>query len=142
MEEYVPTMTGHEVVDANLDTIGKVTDVLYDDVEMAPRWAVVKLSGLFGSEHFMPVGEAYVDENEKVIVPWDKSMIKGSPKAVTTFFPRSSTKSWSTTTARGSEGTRTPRCDQCARVTGSSDARTANRRMRDESRRGTRRRLG
>ena len=81
MEEDAPTMTGHDVVDANLDTIGKVTDVLYDDIEMAPRWAVVRLSGLFGSEHFMPVGEAYVDENDKVIVPWDKSIIKGAPKA-------------------------------------------------------------
>jgi hypothetical protein len=29
----------------------------------------------------MPVGEAYVDENDKVIVPWDKSTIKGAPKA-------------------------------------------------------------
>jgi hypothetical protein len=81
VEEDAPTMTGHDVVDANLDTIGKVTDVLYDDIEMQPRWAVVKLSGLFGSEHFMPVGEAYVDENDKVIVPWDKSTIKGAPKA-------------------------------------------------------------
>ena len=74
-------MTGHVVVDANLDEIGKVTDVLYDDIEMAPRWAVVKLSGLFGSEHFMPVDQAYVDAEEKVIIPWDKSMIKGAPKA-------------------------------------------------------------
>ena len=81
MEEDAPTMTGHAVVDANLDTIGKVTDVLYDDIEMAPRWAIVKLSGLFGSEHFVPVDEAYIDADENVIIPWDKSMIKGAPKA-------------------------------------------------------------
>jgi hypothetical protein len=81
VEQDAPTMTGHPVVDANLDTIGKVTDVLYDDIEMQPRWAVVKLSGLFGSEHFMPVDHAYVDAEEQVVIPWDKSMIKGAPKA-------------------------------------------------------------
>jgi hypothetical protein len=81
VEQDAPAMTGHAVIDANLDTIGKVTDVLYDDIEMAPRWAVVKLNGVFGSEHFMPVDAAYVDAEDKVVIPWDKSMIKGAPKA-------------------------------------------------------------
>ena len=56
MEPDAPTMTGREVADTNLAKIGTVTDVLYDDVEMEPRWAVVKVNGLFDESAFFRNG--------------------------------------------------------------------------------------
>ena len=75
-----PQINGHQVVDKRMSTIGKVTDVLYDDVEMQPRWAVVKV-GMLGSEHYMPLMEAYMADDGRVIVPFDKMSIKHAPRA-------------------------------------------------------------
>ena len=44
-------LAGHTVVDAQLERVGKVTDVLFDDRAAGPRWAVVKI-GMLGGEHF------------------------------------------------------------------------------------------
>jgi PRC-barrel domain len=67
------------VVDTNYQPVGKVTDVLFDDREVAPRWAVVK-TGLFGGERFVPLQNAYVDEAGRLVVPFDKVSIKRAPK--------------------------------------------------------------
>jgi hypothetical protein len=75
-----PQINGHRVVDTRMATIGKVTDVLYDNAEMEPRWAVVKV-GTFGAEHYMPLMEAYVDHEGRVVVPFDKMSIKRAPRA-------------------------------------------------------------
>ena len=55
-------------------------DVLFDDRNMEPRWAVVKIPGLLGGEHFMPVDNSYVDEDGNLIVPWNKDIVKKAPK--------------------------------------------------------------
>jgi hypothetical protein len=75
-----PQINGHPVVDTRMATIGRVTDVLYDDADTGPRWAVVKV-GLLGSEHYMPLTEALLDQEGRVVVPFDKSSIKRAPRA-------------------------------------------------------------
>jgi hypothetical protein len=78
--ETAPSLTGHTVVDPNLKRIGTVTDVLYDEREQSPRWAVVK-TGIVGGEHFVPLAASYVDEDGRLIVPHDKASIKHAPRA-------------------------------------------------------------
>jgi hypothetical protein len=75
-----PTLTGHTVVDTNLRRIGTVTDVLYDEREQSPRWAVVK-TGLVSSGHFVPLAASYVDEDGRLVVPHDKASIRHAPRA-------------------------------------------------------------
>ncbi len=67
------------VVDMKLQPVGKVTDVLFDDREFLPRWAVVK-TGVFGGERFVPLQNAYMDEAGRLVVPFDKISIKRAPK--------------------------------------------------------------
>jgi hypothetical protein len=78
-----PTYSDAPVVDLQLQPVGKVTDVLYDDREATPRWAIVK-TGFFGGEHFVPLLNSYMDEGGRLVVPFEKGAIKRAPK------PRSS----------------------------------------------------
>ena len=74
-----PGLNDAPVVDTNHQLVGRVTDVLFDDREFSPRWAVVK-TGLFGGERFVPLQNAYVDEAGRLVVPFDKTSIKRAPK--------------------------------------------------------------
>jgi hypothetical protein len=74
-----PGLNDAPVVDIGHQLVGRVTDVLFDDREFAPRWAVVK-TGLFGGEHFVPLHNSYVDEAGRLVVPFDKMSIKHAPK--------------------------------------------------------------
>jgi hypothetical protein len=75
-----PLLTGRVVLDNNLSKVGKVTDVISEDERNQRRWAVVQ-TGLFGSEHFVPLDDSYVDETGTLVVPLLKSTIKHAPKA-------------------------------------------------------------
>src|SRR5262245_14285742 len=72
-------LTGHDVVDAQLEKVGHVTDVIYEETVASRRWAVVK-AGMFGREHFVPLDNAYLDSDDRLVVPVTKSAIKGSPR--------------------------------------------------------------
>ena len=72
-------LAGHTVVDALLDRVGKVTDVLFDDRTAARRWAVVK-TGVIGGEHLVPLDHTYVDLDGRLVVPLNKSNIKHAPR--------------------------------------------------------------
>ena len=74
-----PGLNDAPVVDNRYQPVGKVTDVLFDDREFSPRWAVVK-TGFFGGERFVPLQNAYVDEAGRLVVPFDKVTIKRAPK--------------------------------------------------------------
>lgn len=72
---------GHEVVDENGVTVGKITDIVYDHRTEQPRWGVVA-TGLFKSTHYVPlVAKTYMSENGAVVVPYDRQTILHSPKA-------------------------------------------------------------
>ena len=74
-----PGLSDTPVVDNQHQLVGRVTDVLFDDREFSPRWAVVK-TGLFGGERFVPLQNTYVDEAGRLVVPFDKTSIKRAPK--------------------------------------------------------------
>ncbi len=74
-----PGLNQAPVVDIQMQPVGKVTDVLFDEQEFAPRWAVVKTC-VFGGEHFVPLQNAYVDEEGRLVVPFEKADIKRAPK--------------------------------------------------------------
>ncbi len=71
---------GHEVIDDDLNTVGVITDVLYDDGENEPKWLVVK-PGLLQSERFVPIEGSYESAAGNVVVPFDKQWVKAAPKA-------------------------------------------------------------
>jgi len=77
--ESAPTFSDAQVVDLQLQPVGKVTDVLFDDREFIPRWAIVK-TGLFGGEHFVPLQNSYMDQDGRLVVPFEKTAIKRAPK--------------------------------------------------------------
>jgi hypothetical protein len=74
-----PALTGHVVVDAGLAMVGKVTDVLFDERAMERRWAVVKM-GFLGGEHYVPLDNAYIDLDGRLVVPFDRTSIKRAPR--------------------------------------------------------------
>jgi hypothetical protein len=70
---------GHRVVDDHHRPIGKVTDVIYDDLGV-PKWAVVS-PGVFRAEHFLPLDKTYLSLEGNLVVPFDKRTVSRSPKA-------------------------------------------------------------
>ena len=75
-----PLLTGLAVVDNSLEKVGKVTDVLFDERERAPQWAVVK-TGILGGEHIVPLDDTYVAHDGRLVVPLEKSTIRRAPRA-------------------------------------------------------------
>ncbi len=77
--EELVSFTGRRAVDAQLEPLGKVTDVLYGEVSSDPRWAVVK-TGLLGGEHLVPLANTYIDQDGRLVLPFDKNTVKHAPK--------------------------------------------------------------
>jgi hypothetical protein len=75
-----PALSGHRVIDPQLQPVGEVTDVLYDEREQTPRWAVVK-TGLLRGEHYVPLEHAYLDQDGHLVVAHDRAAIKRAPRA-------------------------------------------------------------
>lgn len=81
---------GHDVVDPDHRLIGTISDVLYDQQGDA-EWAVVDL-GLLRSAHYLPVASGYMTESGEFVVPFDKRVVKGAPKADRRHYIDSSTE--------------------------------------------------
>jgi sporulation protein YlmC with PRC-barrel domain len=79
-DDRLPALAGHAVIDSHLQRVGTVTDVLFDEREQMPRWAVVK-TGVVSGEHFVPLARTYVDQDGRLVVPHDKASIKRAPRA-------------------------------------------------------------
>jgi hypothetical protein len=75
-----PSLAGHDVFDSHLHRVGTVTDVLFDELEQEPRWAVVK-TGVVSGEHFVPLARSYLDQDGRLVVPHDKASVKRAPRA-------------------------------------------------------------
>jgi sporulation protein YlmC with PRC-barrel domain len=73
------TLSGLPVIDMQAEPVGKVTDVIYDDRDMSPQWAIVK-TGRLGAEHCVPLGNTYIASAGELVVPFDKPTIKRAPK--------------------------------------------------------------
>lgn len=76
--EFDTELKDHQVIDDHGDKVGKITDVLFDD-EGNPAWVVVN-PGFFAGAHFVPLAPAYKSDDGALVVPYDKSMVKGSPR--------------------------------------------------------------
>ncbi len=72
--------TGHRVVDPDGHALGEVSDVIYDDAQDEPTWMVVK-PGLIRAEHYAPVAGSYTTDDGRLVVPFDKELLKKAPKA-------------------------------------------------------------
>ena len=73
-------LSDRTVVDPTGEKLGKVSDVLFDDIEDNPSWLVVN-PGLFKAEHYVPADGAYLDDDEHVVIPYDAETVLSSPKA-------------------------------------------------------------
>jgi hypothetical protein len=62
------------------ETVGSVTDVVYDEITNQPQWLVVN-PGTLRADHFVPVNGAYTTEDGDLIVAYTKQMVKDAPKA-------------------------------------------------------------
>ncbi len=78
--ELSASYEGHTVIDPEGETVGKVSQVIYDEADAMPAWMVVD-RGLLRSEHYVPAGGAYATPDERVIVPFNKRWIKAAPRA-------------------------------------------------------------
>ena len=67
------------VINERGEKLGRVTDVLFDD-RGDPRWAVVS-GGRLASSHYMPLARAFTTPDGRVVVPYDKGVVKHAPKA-------------------------------------------------------------
>ena len=77
----VPRFHGHPVRDPNGNEVGTITDVVYEQGSLRPRWGVVS-PGKLKAPHYVPLmPPSYLSENGAVIVPYDKRLIMQAPKA-------------------------------------------------------------
>ena len=74
------TYTGHDVIGPHGETIGKVTDVIYENGAGAPAWLVVN-PGILQAEHYAPVEGSYTTDEGHIVLPFDKKWVKDAPKA-------------------------------------------------------------
>jgi hypothetical protein len=83
--------TGHNVIDEHGNSLGKVTDVLYDDdigsvdtsnpdAPRSPSWLVVD-PGVMRAAHYLPVAGSYRTDDGTIVTPWDKDWVKSALKA-------------------------------------------------------------
>ena len=71
---------GHAVIDEHGTKVGKITDVLYDDKTLMPRWMIVDI-GVLGAQHYVPLNDAYQSEDGRLVIPFDKKTVKAAPRA-------------------------------------------------------------
>ena len=74
------SFVGQHVIDDQHESVGKVTDVLYDQGSDHVEWLVVK-PGLLGGERYVPAEGAYQTADGEVVVPFDKRWVKRGPRA-------------------------------------------------------------
>jgi uncharacterized protein YrrD len=73
-------LTGSMVVDRDGDRIGTATDVIFDDVDLEPRWLVVRYGTLRHHHTAVPFDRLYVTETGEVALEPDREAIKLAPR--------------------------------------------------------------
>ncbi|TDQ45635.1 YsnF/AvaK domain-containing protein [Actinorugispora endophytica] len=75
----VQDLVGHRLLDKDGHNVGKIGQVYRDDQTHQPTWVTVH-TGMFGTqESFVPLAGAQIS-HEDLRVPFDKGMIKDSPR--------------------------------------------------------------
>lgn len=70
----------YDIYDRNGSRVGSITNIWKDEGTDTPEFAAVKTGWLFGREHVVPIRDAQVDPDERVVrVPYDEQQIKDAP---------------------------------------------------------------
>lgn len=83
MRDEMLELTGHEIVDADGDKIGKVADVIYATATAEPAYVRVDFGMLKNHHVLVPLDDAYRSEGGDLVVPYNKDVIKHAPKVST-----------------------------------------------------------
>jgi|RhiMethySRZTD1v2_1073278.scaffolds.fasta_scaffold1387685_2 sporulation protein YlmC with PRC-barrel domain len=76
----VDHLSGAKVLDPNGEKVGKVADVLFDELSNKPRWVLVNV-GKIGSRHTaVPLVDAYRSEEGDLVVAFNRDNVKHAPK--------------------------------------------------------------
>ena len=68
------------VIDEKGNSLGRVSDVIFEGTDSKPTWMVVK-PGVFRAARYVPVRGSYATVTDKLVVPFDQRTISSSPKA-------------------------------------------------------------
>ncbi len=81
-EESSPPVVYSErrVIDEKGNSLGRVSDVIFEGTDSKPTWMVVK-PGVFRAARYVPVRGSYATVTDKLVVPFDQRTISSSPKA-------------------------------------------------------------
>lgn len=71
------SLIGEKLLDREGDTIGKITDVIYDATSLERDWVTVK-TGILDGEHLVPAA-ALQAEDGRPVVPFPKDQVKKAP---------------------------------------------------------------
>ena len=80
MNDDLQQYSGHVVIDRHGNEVGKITDVVYDEITEQPTWGIVSPGGLH-ARHYVPLmPPVYLSKDGAVVVPYDKSDVLNAPK--------------------------------------------------------------
>jgi hypothetical protein len=74
------SITGSTVIDRDGDRVGTATDVIYDDVDLAPRWLVVRYGTLRHHHTAIPFDRLYMTEDGEVALEPDRATVTHAPR--------------------------------------------------------------
>jgi uncharacterized protein YrrD len=73
-------ITGSSVIDTEGAAIGTATDVIFDDVDLQPRWLVVRYGGLRHHHTAVPFDRTYVAEDGAVVAEPGREVVLHAPR--------------------------------------------------------------
>ena len=73
-------ITGSSVIDRDGAQIGTATDVIFDDVDLQPRWLVVRYGGLRHHHTAVPFDRTYVTDAGDVVAEPGREVVIHAPR--------------------------------------------------------------
>jgi uncharacterized protein YrrD len=74
------SITGSAVIDRDGDRVGTATDVIFDDLDLQPRWLVVRYGTLRHHHTAVPFDRLYMTEEGDVALEPDRDTILHAPR--------------------------------------------------------------
>ena len=73
-------ITGSAVIDRDGTQIGTATDVIFDDIDLQPRWLVVRYGSLRHHHTAVPFDRTYVTEEGSVVAEPGREVVMHAPR--------------------------------------------------------------
>jgi uncharacterized protein YrrD len=73
-------ITGSAVVDRDGSQIGTATDVIFDDVDLQPRWLVIRYGSLRHHHTAIPFDRTYVTDDGSVVAEPGREVVLHAPR--------------------------------------------------------------